>query len=51
LYVDYTYPIELEIKGNIDTTSSTYYLDLYLVTDSEGRSRVIHFDRRNKFPL
>ena len=48
-FVDHIYPIELEIKDTTDTTRSVSYLDLHLVTGSEGWSRTKLYDKRNYF--
>jgi hypothetical protein len=48
-FVDCIYPIELEIKDTTDTTKSASYLDLHLVTGSEGRLRTKLYDKRNDF--
>ena len=36
-FVDFIYPIELEIKDTTDTDRSASYLDLHIEIDSEGR--------------
>ena len=48
-FVDYIYPIELEIKDTTDTDRSASYLDLHLEIDSEGRLRTKLYDKRDDF--
>jgi hypothetical protein len=48
---DYVDLIELEIKYTTDITRSTYYLDLHIDNDSEGRVRAKLKDKRDDFNL
>ena len=46
-FVERFYPIELEIKDNIDRARSASFLDLHLEIDSEGRLRMKPYDKRD----
>jgi len=48
-FVDRIYPIGLEIKDTTDTDRSASYLDLHLEIDSEWRSRMQLYDKRDDF--
>jgi hypothetical protein len=48
-FVDYIYPIELEIRHTTDTDMSVSYLDLHHEIKSEGRLRTKHFDKNDDF--
>jgi len=49
VYVDRTYPNDLEIKDNTDTARFASYLDTHLNIDREGRLRTINYDKRDDF--
>ena len=49
VYVDRTYPNDLEIKDNTDTARFASYLDTHLKIDHEGRLRTKNYDKRDDF--
>ena len=48
-FVNFIYPIELEIKDTTDTDKSASYFGLHLEIDSEGRLRTKLYDKRDYF--
>jgi hypothetical protein len=48
-FLDRIYPIELAIKDTTDTDRSAPYLLLRVESDSEGRLRTKHYDKRDTF--
>ena len=48
-YIDYLYPVELEIKDTTDADHQASYLDLDLSYDRDKRLQVKLYDKRDDF--
>ena len=48
-YIDYIYPVELEIKDTTDAYHQAYYLDLDLSYNRDKRLQVKLYDKRDDF--